>query len=524
MINILLLSLLTLLLSCGSQEATGDVAGFGSETTNGIVISVAGLSSPDNISIRALPSNFNPVTDNKSEIFEADLNDEGKAVFNLEKGKSFSFYATDDKSGKKFYIPEVISSNDTLIEAELTETGEIQVNFINSADMLDSSNGYLYIAGYPEFVMIDDQFSRQDSVTSVTITEVPEAIINSLNYSVKGNNDEERLLSDSVEVEAGDTTEVEARFYYRFMNTTNSPLMSDTVTTVTLGEEDGIVWIATLQGMMQYIDNTFYKYMINSAIITSICESSDSVTWFGTTLGISRFASGNWSNYNLNNSNFLLSEVVTAMTSARDGYVAVGTDKGLMIWGPTAADNRNITIDNSGISSEFITTLAVDCTGTIIAGTLDGFFEVHKDGRIKIFDQKVIGGSTLPNPKITDIEVTSNNEIWIGTAASGVIIHKDNSGTPMPFPDELWELNATAGLCEDSKGNMWVGTSTGHILVFKDNIWYEYLDDNMGKLPGAEITGVTVDDNDNLYFGTVGKGLFLFGPDAENLFLSELAI
>ncbi len=104
------------------------------------------------------------------------------------------------------------------------------------------------------------------------------------------------------------------------MTGSNSPLLSDTVTAVTIGAEKGLVWIGTNAGIMQYQNSSFQSYTADQSplgdnLITSICESSDSVTWFGTLNGVGRFTPTNWNNFTEDNSGFLYSDRITAMAS-----------------------------------------------------------------------------------------------------------------------------------------------------------------------------------------------------------------
>ncbi len=100
------LALVALLLACSSPET--DVAGFGSETTNGfITITVTGASSYDKVKLQILPKGYNAITDKESDITTAELNKSGVAEVKLTDGENYTIYAVDTVTGNKLYIQDL---------------------------------------------------------------------------------------------------------------------------------------------------------------------------------------------------------------------------------------------------------------------------------------------------------------------------------------------------------------------------------------------------------------------------------
>lgn len=511
-----------LLIACSEPPTT---AGFGSETTNGVVIALSGVQSYKQTEIIVVPSDYNPYTDSKTSVVKVTPNDSGKARINLKEGSSYSVYAADTKSGRKMLLQNVIVKGDTTLSGVLEPTGDLQVNFVKSEGMLDTVNGYISIDGYPELA---DTFKRANGAISVTLKNVPRSLLKSVLYGVKKDLAVSKVIGSSVEIKPDSTSEIEYTLYSRFMTRNNSPILSDTVTVVTLGKEPGVVWIGTNQGLTSYKNNSFWNMTnldspLMNNLITSVCESSDSVTWFGTLYGLTRFTSTKFNTFCKNDQSiYIPSSTITALASNREGMIWIGTDSGLILL------DHNYTYlyrTNQGLPSNFITSLKIDSDGTLWGGTDLGAFSISKESVekkiVKSYSQTTLTPSGLPVPYITDIEIASDGIVWMGTAGGGLLSFNRGVVTKHIYTSVYTILNFTTSIEADSKGNLWFGTKSGALLKRSNDKWFCYPDENGAMLPNAEILSFTVDKSGNVYCGTLGKGLFLLGPNAQTLFYKE---
>lgn len=527
----LLCVLILTLLACGPGPSDDSVAGFGSETTNGVVtIALTGADSYANVEVQALPQKFNPVVDDPSKIIKTTPNDTGGVVLDLTVGETYSIYVIDQETGEKVFLPEFKASKDSTVSAELENPGDIKVNFINAEQMLDTVDGYIYIAGYPEAFHISTEFERVGNTIVVNFENVPEALIRTLTYSIKGNESSAQLLSDSVDVKSGDTTNVDALLYFRYMTTRNSPIICDTVMATLVSQNtDGLVWIGTNDGLMRYQNGVFTNHnadgiSLESNTIYDINESSDSVTWFGTLNGISRLASY-WKNYVKDDPDTLInSNVVYALASTNEGYLWIGTAGGITL---LYKNNPPLKIDTRhGIQDNFIIDLAIDCTGTLWGGTFFGYFSISEET-----DRYVIRTYTVPNTSNADssgsvsaLSVSQSGTVYMGTERGLFSFQPD---TPNVLNDITQRDISVSSIITDSKERVWFGVNykdantgytDGHLVLYDGTQLIGYTSQNQRYLPGIEVASLTIDENDNIYCGTVGRGLFLLGPSAEMLF------
>jgi len=519
--QLFILSLLALIfLSCSQQ-----VAGFGSETTNGgtgVVVSLTGVTNYKSTVVQVIPSDFNPVTGEKTEIVNNAVDSVGNVRVFVESGKSYSIYGVDSISGKKIMIQNVVVYKDTTIFGELTPTGTLQVNFIHSEPMLDTINGVIFFKGYPEYRSLQSNLIRTDSSISVIFDSLPQSVLTTLQYAVKDNSEISHIVGDSISIVSDSVTEVDTRLYYRFLTISDSPLLSDTVTVVTIGKEPGLVWIGTNRGITRYKNNTFVsRTTIDSPLlndcITAICESSDSVTWVGTQNGVGRVASL-FTNITAESSTLLPSNSITALASTRNGSVWIGTNAGLTHL--TSTETRLYT-PFDGLPSYNITALAIDSSGTLWGGTDKGIFSISVDNIVTTYLESM--GSTFftIQPYVNDIAVSPSGDIWVGTCGDGLIVIADGIFTIQKYQENLSILNWVTVVQSDSEGNIWFGTKTVSLIKYDGTEWYCYLSENGSFLPNAEILSLVVDTYQNIYCGTLGKGLFLLGPNAHTLLYGE---
>jgi len=108
--------------------------------------------------------------------------------------------------------------------------------------------------------------------------------------------------------------------------------------------------------------------------------------------------------------------------------------------------------------------------------------------------------SLLPENFLTALAIDFDDNLWIGTATSGIakfdgknwtIINKSNSNLPN---DEI-----TAMVCDDF-GKIWMGTSAG-VARYDDGDWYLLTPQNSG-LPDERITCLSIDVRSGQWFGT----------------------
>lgn len=512
--NILLFILLPLLiLSCSSDKAETNVAGFGSETTNGITIGITGTDDYSNVIVKSVPYDYNPATDKSTELKEGTINDSGRVYIEVDSGSNIAIYGEDTVSGKKFYISPFSVDSNMSFQAEMTNTGDAEITFKNSAAFLDKANGYVYITGYPEYVALAEELEvTNDSTAIVHFESLPAALLPSLSYAVKEQEEQQQVIADSVPIVSDSTTEFSTRIYIRYLTRYNSPIISDTVTDVLFGPFDGKVWVATDSGLLNYHMgkwDTVDFPLIKDNLVTSICQSSDSVIWFGSLQGISRYANNNWLNFTTETHDFILSDRIGSMVSNTQGTMWIGTDSGLTYY----TGDTIMHYDSRFLPDPRVNTLAIDCTGVIWGGTFNGVFRIDTD-----FVPTHYPPSDDYEKLVLDIHITKDNRVVVCSNSGAGFLDRETGKL-----EWITSQVPIASAEEDSEGNIWLANYTyGRLMKYANTgILYSLLLNDTYYLPGRPIKKIAIDEQDNVYCGTAGYGLFIIGPTAHTLFYEE---
>ncbi|MBK9166461.1 MAG: response regulator [Bryobacterales bacterium] len=168
---------------------------------------------------------------------------------------------------------------------------------------------------------------------------------------------------------------------------------------------------------------------------------------------------------------------VNAMTQTRDGYLWVGTLRGLLRF-----DGLRFETFDSGntpaLRSNYIWALIEDRHGTLWIGTSEGVV-LYRDGVFGKLD------APLPDTIIRSLLEDRAGRVWVGTQRGGVYLHEaPGRGRVFGAADGLAAIYARC-LVEDGAGHVWVCTESG--LFAWDGLRFRQYSMPDG-LPGAAVT------------------------------------
>lgn len=257
---------------------------------------------------------------------------------------------------------------------------------------------------------------------------------------------------------------------------------------------DGNLWIGTDADGLFLTDSNYniiksYGNGQNSNAVVCMLEAADGTLYAGTYAGgIMKIKGGSLSW--IKTADGLSSDNVWGMMEIDDGKILIATlGSGLQIMNPDNMTFETINMSNSGLTSDFTTSLSADKNGIIYVGTSDG---------IAIFDPKIkevkmfkgTSNKALSNMIVNQVFVDSRGLVWIGTR-SGLNIYDPDKG----FLTEL-EINAVPGqdfirgITEDRNHSMWIsvgGTLTNIVVNANENDdSHEFTFHNYNKSDGLQ--------------------------------------
>ena len=250
---------------------------------------------------------------------------------------------------------------------------------------------------------------------------------------------------------------------------------------------------------------------------------------------------------NWTSQNGLPANGVNAITQTRDGYMWLGTQRGLVRWNGTdfkvlglnqpqfqgqgidsisSAGNGGLWfgIESGrfgycdGQSTSFMTNVewaASEMNAHVIREARDGSVWVGADSGLGRWVKGDAGGTFFDAKlaQITSVDEDSQGRVWLGSAEHGLYFWR--AGVTTALPDESLKKTTVNAVVEDSNGLIWVGTSGGLRC---------YGTDFQPRLIPAlenEIRALLVDRHGTLWIGTSGKGLARYENGAYTFFQKQ---
>ena len=232
--------------------------------------------------------------------------------------------------------------------------------------------------------------------------------------------------------------------------------------------------------------------------------------------------------------NGLPADLITGVTQTKDGYIWLGTQKGMVRFDGVEYKLVNIPLPDG--QSQQIKSLCKAMDGGMwlsISGGHFGYYDGHKffpienerwaetsvnnttvfeasDGAVWTGSDPGLGRWDKGKPQETFFDTNYENRIlsfsesrggrvWIGTMERGLLYWQD--GKLAVFPDASLKTSIIFNVTEDSAGRVWVGTANG---LF-------YIDSNFQpvRVPdfNNEISSLLVDRHGVVWVGTLGSGV-----------------
>lgn len=229
-----------------------------------------------------------------------------------------------------------------------------------------------------------------------------------------------------------------------------------------ISDKDGNLWIATWGGKV-------VKYDINASKVVSVPALNE-----------------------------IVNNLVACLMIDSHNKLWIGTLEGIVVYDLTNQSIKTIrTID--GLSDNDISCIFEQSNGHIWIGT--------KQKGVTVFDGKTFKKYNRENGlnynSISSITEDGAHNIWIGTESGGALVFNGSAFRNYKIKDGLLSDFVTL-LATDKKGNVWIGTNKGvNKYAASTKRFTSYADGDGFTGHETKLRAVLVDENDNLWFGTV---------------------
>lgn len=305
-------------------------------------------------------------------------------------------------------------------------------------------------------------------------------------------------------------------------------------------DNDGFLWIGTLQGLARYDGYGFKvfrpgegKETIGGNRVYSLAWGDENQLWVGLNDGgVDRLdlQTGNFEHFTHKEDDptSLSSDRVRKIIKDREGHIWIATDDaGLNRLDPKTSQivrYRHDPDDPGSLSSDNVRTVLEDAEGRIWVGTKDSGLNlfVSQTGTFLKFRHDADDPETLSSDAIQALFEDSRQRLWIGAFEGHVsVLDRSRDRFTRHDLDESSRDGAHAvvrAFAEDKGGDIWIGTEKGVFVCHSDDDRFSRIDsENQGTdyyMSDNSIRAIFEDGSGLLWFGTLAAGLAKFNRRA----------
>lgn len=260
------------------------------------------------------------------------------------------------------------------------------------------------------------------------------------------------------------------------------------------------------EGKMFTTDNE-----LSSSMINKVYQDRDGIIWIATEDGLNRYDGAKFTVYRneKNNPHSLQNNYVRTLFEDSKGRFFVGNLNGLQIY--DRATDKFTTIPmwfvDDKMAAPNIATMIERKNGDILIGTAG-----HSLFTLKTEDDSIRGiqlDKLIPSNLITYMYEDSKGNLWVATGDNG-IYRFNNEQLIKNYSDERGiALNTISSICEDKDGNIYMGSLKKGLFL------YDYATDSFTPVdyapnPNLPIKTLYPINQDAIYIGTDGQGMKVY--------------
>ncbi len=288
----------------------------------------------------------------------------------------------------------------------------------------------------------------------------------------------------------------------------------------TIQDSKGTVWVGTGKGICQLSGNKIIPFkedtLLNKADIFSMYADKANNIWFGTmSYGLIKYnLSTKKFNY-FNPSNGLPGNFIWSINEDIQGNIYVGTSPGLS---KITLLGKIEPIIISGVENNNFRDIIVDNKNNLWFVTPKGIYK-YDQHTFKFYDEK----NGLPGNSVYCALEDREGNIWFGIHGFGVSKFAGEAFASYSIKDSLPGDNINS-IFQDSKKNVWLGIKGFGVSRMRNDKITNYklgekdLKNSKNSNALVDIQVICEDNNGNMYFGDLYKGLSIFNGTSFHYF------
>ncbi len=242
---------------------------------------------------------------------------------------------------------------------------------------------------------------------------------------------------------------------------------------------------------------------LSTALVTATYQDNNGMIWIATNNGLNTFDGYQFRIYSKENGN-LASNIVNGFAQTKDGKMYIAFDNALQYL--KHGRFENVKLENGDDVKGYFRYLCLTRKGEILTGasTRNGILKVSADGKAKW----LYGKNNIINAPMKIIEAR-NGSLWMVTENKGVVtIH---NGRIRQYFSNIALSNSMKDICTDKKGYIYVACQKGGVYVINST----QPNSKPQILNGTEklaVISVLSKKDGTILLGTDGDGLYEYCP------------
>ncbi len=221
---------------------------------------------------------------------------------------------------------------------------------------------------------------------------------------------------------------------------------------------------------------------------------------------------------------------ITVNTIFQDsyGYLWFGTQDGLNQYdGYQFKTYKSEPNNENSLSHNWIWDIFEDSNKNLWVSTWSGLNKINPDkSRITKYYTKANRRGSIRGDRPVSVQESSDGKIWIGTWGGGLNVYNPESDSFLCYSNAIQKTGDLPGdfirkIYLDTQNNLWIGTWAGlwkARITDSEKIEFNYIDIRPGiPRENIKITTITEDQGGNIWFGSLGLGVFRHSANKENI-------
>lgn len=254
---------------------------------------------------------------------------------------------------------------------------------------------------------------------------------------------------------------------------------------------------------------------LSSSIINNVYQDRNGLIWIATEDGLNRYDGSKFTIYknDKHNPNSLLHNYTRTLFEDSKGHFFIGLLNGLQIY-DYAEDSFTevpLILESGDKFNAHVFSILERKNGDILIGTSGQGLFILKNENNKYYANQI--KELIPSTTINVLFEDKDQNLWISTQDKG-LIRLDNNRQLKIFSYFKERIgNTVSSICQDKDGNIYIG-NMGKGLYVHDKITDSFISVPYPANPDLPIKTMFINNRNKIYIGTDGDGMKIYDPQS----------